>query len=80
MTNKMIEKGAKELLAEKFQAIEPEITAEDRKEAEATLGLSAPTLTKYIGGDVSKPEIGLTLYEFFRERITRRIERIKSIA
>lgn len=73
-------KGAKELLAEKFQAIESEVSAEDRKEAEAQLSLSAPTISKYISGDVSKPEIGLKLYEFLQGRITERIERIKAIA
>lgn len=70
--------GAKELLAEKLKTLEPEITAEDRKEAETTLKVSAPTIHKYLNGDVPKPEFGLLLFEFFKGRISDRMERIRA--
>lgn len=72
--------SANDLLAEKMTQIKEQISAEDRKAAQEALRLSGATLTKYIGGDISNPDLGLKLYEFFHGRIQERIARIKEIA
>lgn len=75
-----MEISPKELLIEKFAQIRAEITAEDRKEAVSTIGVSDVTIHKYLSGEGPNPDLGIRIYEFFLGKIRERLERLKAIA
>lgn len=72
--------SAKELLINRLQTMDKELTPDDRKEAERALDLSRVTIDKYLGGDVPNVDLGIKIYEFFAGRIKEKIEKIKAIA
>lgn len=74
----MIERPS-EMLAERLSEIKDEVTADDKKACMAALDITDPTITKYLSGTVSNPDLGLKMYEFFAGRIRERAERIKAV-
>ena len=65
------------ILKKKLIALSTSLTIEDREEAETVIGLSRPTLDKYMSGDIAKIETATKLVEFFSAKIKGRIKRIK---
>ena len=65
------------ILKKKLIALSSSLTIEDRDEAMTVIGLSRPTLDKYMTGDIAKVETATKLVEFFSMRLRERIRRIK---
>lgn len=79
MTNTQRMESAKDMLAEKLMAIKRDITQKDRNEAVLELETNHVTITKYLKGDVPKPDFGLKLYEFFHGKVRGRIDQINAV-
>jgi hypothetical protein len=65
------------ILKKKLIALSSSLTIEDRDEAMTVIGLSRPTLDKYMAGDIAKVETATRLVEFFSARIKERLKRIQ---
>lgn len=62
----------KEKLSIAFKEMKPNVTAEDRKAAEAELKKEKSTISRYLGGRVMDLDTGFELYGFLKKRIEKR--------
>lgn len=61
-----------ERLAAALLKVKPDVTAEDRAEAVKETGCTKATISKYLNGQVKDNDTGVTLLNFFRNRIAKR--------
>lgn len=66
-----------ELLKEKLITLSTSVTPAEKVEAEAEVGLSKPTVDKYLAGDIRKIETATKLVQFFSKKVQERIEKIR---
>lgn len=72
--------NVKEILAKQLLIISDSISAPEKEEAMQSLGISRPTLDKYLSGDserVSKIDTATELLQFLQEKVRQRIEKIR---
>lgn len=62
----------KERLGQKFLAIKPDVSIDDRKAYMLTHHKTASTVSWYLNGKVKDIDTGLQMYEFFKQRIEAR--------
>jgi predicted site-specific integrase-resolvase len=70
----------KEILANKLLVVSDNVSVQEKEEAMETLGISRPTLDKYLSGDIekiSKVETATELLQFLQEKVRQRIEKIR---
>lgn len=70
----------KSQVIQKLKGLEGNITGLDKTQACEKLKISRPTLDKYLSGDVSNVDTGISIFEFFNGKITRRIQRLNKVA
>lgn len=82
MVNKINQNNPSQI--EKANAIlidlRPNITPQDRDEAQKELNLSEPTITRYLNGEAKKIETALDMIEFFQRRILERDKKLQGAA
>jgi hypothetical protein len=62
----------KEKLSRLLVAIRPNVTKEDRKEAQVRFGITKATTSRYLNGIVNDITTGFNLYNFFKKLIDKR--------
>lgn len=67
----------KELLAEKLINLSKGITADEKIQAMDFVGISRPTLDKYLTGDIVKIDTATILLEFLNKIVQARIDLIR---
>lgn len=72
--------NVKELLAEKLINLSKGITADEKLQAMDSVGISRPTLDKYLTGDIVKIDTATTLLEFLNKTVQARINLIRTIS
>jgi hypothetical protein len=72
--------NVKELLAEKLIDLSKGITADEKIQAMESVGISRPTLDKYLTGDIVKIDTATTLLEFLNKTVQARINLIRTIS
>lgn len=60
--------------------LRPNITPQDREEAQKELNLSEPTVTRYLLGYSKKIDTALGLIQFFQKRISDREKKLQNVA
>jgi hypothetical protein len=82
MVNKINQNNPSQI--EKANAIlidlRPNITPQDRDEAQKELNLSEPTITRYLNGEAKKIETALDMIEFFQRRILERDKKLQGVS
>ena len=79
MTNTYTMESAKDKLAEKLMCIKRDVTQKDRNEAVLELETNHVTITKYLKGEVPRPDFGLKLYAFLYGKVMGRIDQINAV-
>ena len=72
--------NVRELLAQKLIDLSDGITAEEKLQAMDCVGISRPTLDKYLTGDIGKIDIATSLLEFLKKTVQARIDLIRTIS
>lgn len=72
--------NVKELLAQKLIDLSKGITAEEKLQAMDCVGISRPTLDKYLTGDIVKIDTATTLLEFLNKTVQARLDLIRTIS
>lgn len=80
MNNSKQMENVRELLARKLISLSKGITAEEKLQAMDNVGISRPTLDKYLTGDIVKIDTATTLLEFLNKTVKARIDLIKTIS
>jgi predicted DNA-binding protein (UPF0251 family) len=69
-------KDLKTVCADKLVALNNNITAKEKEEAVKGLGISRPTLDKYLKGDVPKIGTATVLIKHFTVKVNERIKEL----
>ena len=72
--------NVKELLAHKLISLSESITADEKIKAMDSVGISRPTLDKYLTGDIVKIDTATTLLEFLNKTVKARLDLIRIIS
>lgn len=72
--------NVRELLSEKISSLSSGLTAEEKVHAMESVGISRPTLDKYLSGDIVKIDTATQLFEFLRKTVQARIDLINKIS
>lgn len=70
----------KDILANKLSVISNSVSVQEKEDAMQTVGMSRPTLDKYLSGDsgnISKVDVATELLQFLQEKVKQRIEKIR---
>jgi hypothetical protein len=70
----------KEILANKLLVVSDNVSVQEKEDAMISLGISRPTLDKYLSGDsekISKVDTATELLQFLQEKVRQRIEKIR---
>jgi hypothetical protein len=60
--------------------LRPDITSQDREDAQKELNLSEPTVTRYLNGEAKKIDTALDLIQFFKGKISERERKLQGAA
>jgi predicted transcriptional regulator len=58
---------------EKLKQLSPNVSLQDKADAKKAVGISRPTIEKYLNGNVVKMDTADKLIKFFSKRILRRV-------
>ena len=72
--------NVKKLLARELISLSKGITADEKLQAMDSVGISRPTLDKYLTGDIVKIDTATTLLEFLNKTVKARINLIRTIS
>jgi hypothetical protein len=69
----------KKAYSRKLEALRPNVTGPEKTEACQKLGLSRPTLDKYLSGNVAKIDIADKIIKFLSKKVGHRIEELRKV-
>ncbi len=66
------EKSQSEKLSDALKALEPNVTKDDRKQAQEKFKISNATVSRYLNGEGPNSDLSADLIIFFRSKIEKR--------